>query len=531
MLTELHIENLGVIAGVDLVLGPGLTALTGETGAGKTLLVEAINLLVGGRADPGLVRPGSDEARVEGRFVTTVEGEETEMVLARVLPLDGRSRAYVNARLATASTLSELGASLLELHGQHAHQSLLTTAAQRGAVDRFGKVDLSPLREARGKLTEIEAALATLGGDERTRAREIDLLRFQLEELERAGIADVDEDATLEAEEDLLSGAAAHREAAERALAALVDDDGAVDSVAAAIGALGHRQPFETAIARLRAISADLLDVTADLRAQAESIDEDPERLAAIRERRQLLRELCRKYGESLAEVIDFERETRNRLEELQSYEARAAELELQRHDSLAAIAKAAAAVGTARRKAAPKLAAAVRGHLGDLAMGSARLEVEIGEDPGDDVTFLLGANVGEALAPLSKAASGGELARTMLALRLVLTDAPDTLLFDEVDAGIGGTAAVAVAAALAKLGEEHQVLVVTHLAQVAAAADQQLVVSKAERNGRTVTTVSSVSGQDRTVEISRMLSGSTESSAALRHAEELLASSRRASA
>ncbi len=528
MLTELHIENLGVIATVDLILDAGLTALTGETGAGKTLLVEAINLLVGGRADPGLVRPGTDEARVEGRFVTTVDGEDTEMVLARVLPLDGRSRAYVNGRLATASTLSELGATLLELHGQHAHQSLLTTSAQRSAVDRFGKVDLSTLREARGRLTEIEASLATLGGDERTRAREIDLLRFQLEELERADLTDADEDAALESEEDLLSGAAAHREAAERALAALQADGGAVDAVAEAIGAIGHRVPFEAALARLRAISAELLDATTDLRVQAESIDEDPERLDEIRARRQLLRELRRKYGDSLAEVIEFHRETADRLTELLSYEARAAELELQRYDMLAAVGKAAAAVGAARRRAAPKLAQAVRRHLADLAMSGARVEVEIGDDPGDDVTFMLGANVGEALAPLSRAASGGELARTMLALRLVLTEAPDTLLFDEVDAGIGGTAAVAVAAALARLGERHQVLVVTHLAQVAAAADHQLVVAKAESKGRTITSVAAVTGPERTVEISRMLSGSTESAAALRHAEELLASSRR---
>jgi DNA repair protein RecN (Recombination protein N) len=528
MLTELHIENLGVIAAADFLLSSGLTALTGETGAGKTMLVEAINLLIGGRADIGLIRPGSDQARVEGRFVTVVDGEESEIVVARVVPADGRSRTYVNGRLATVATLAEMGASMLELHGQHAHQSLLTATAQRHALDRFGHVDLGPLGEARRRLTDVEAALATLGGDAKSRAREVDLLRYQVDELACAELVDADEDASLEAEEDLLAGAVAHRQAAQRALAALQDDDAAIDSLAAALGALGHRSPFTESVVRLRSISVELLDATSELSVLTDSIEEDPARLEAIRQRRQLLRELCRKYGDSLAEVIEFHRAATTRLEELHGYEQRAAQLEAQRHEIRAAVSAAAAAVGAARRRAAPKLASAVRAHLVELAMGGARIEVHVGDDPGDEVTFMLGANIGEPLAALSKVASGGELSRLMLALRLVLTEAPDTLVFDEVDAGIGGSAAVAVAAALSKLGQRHQVLVVTHLAQVAAVADHQLVVSKHERGGRTVTSVRVVGGAERTAEVSRMLSGSSDSEAALRHAEELLLPSSR---
>ena len=203
MLTELHIENLGVIDTLDLQLSEGLVALTGETGAGKTMIVEAINLLVGGRADAGMVRPGATEARVEGRFVF---GEE-EVILCRTIPLDGRSRAYVNGRLATVGQLAEHGLDLVDMHGQHAHQSLLGAKAQREALDSYAKVDLEPLRSARAAVTEIDAALATLGGDDRMRARDIDLLRFQVNEIIEAALQGADEDELLSREEDVLADA------------------------------------------------------------------------------------------------------------------------------------------------------------------------------------------------------------------------------------------------------------------------------------------------------------------------------------
>ena len=218
MLHELHIESMGVIETLDLVLSPGLTAFTGETGAGKTMLVEAIKLLVGGRADPSIVRTGAAEARVEGRFVV---GDD-EYIVSRVIPMDGRSRAYVNGRLATATTLAELGARTVDLHGQHAHQSLLSTAAQRDALDRFCATDLEPLRAARARLTEIDASLAALGGDQRSRRARVDLLRFQVGELAAAAITEADEDDRLTAEEDVLADAVAHREAGESALEALI---------------------------------------------------------------------------------------------------------------------------------------------------------------------------------------------------------------------------------------------------------------------------------------------------------------------
>jgi len=520
MLHELHIEDLGVIERLDLVLRDGLTVLTGETGAGKTMLVEAINLLVGDRADSTVVRAGASEARVEGRFVI---GDD-ELVLARVVPVDGRSRAYVNGRLATVATLGEHGARLVDIHGQHAHQSLLSSATQREALDRFAGIDTSPLRECRARLTEIDAALAALGGDSRTRAHEVDLLTFQADELRAAAIEDPDEDAQLDLVEDTLAGALAHREAAARAVADLTDDGGAADAVAAAVAAIAAGAPFAALAERLRSAQAELSDIAGEIRDLAESIDEDPERLAAVRDRRQLLRNLRRKYGETLQDVIEFEAGVRRRLEELLGYDEAAARLENDREAAIAAERAAAKVVGAARRAAASKLASAVERHLHTLAMSRARLHVVVGDrDPGDDVTFLLAANPGSPPLPLTKVASGGELARTMLALRLVLVDAPGTLVFDEVDAGIGGAAASAVGAALASLGRSRQVLVVTHLAQVAAEADSHVAVSKSVARNVTTATASVLDDEQRTAEIARMLSGDDSSSVAREHAADLL--------
>jgi len=526
MLVELAVHELGVIADLSLVLGPGMTAMTGETGAGKTLVVEAIELLAGGRADPVLVRPGAREARVEGRFVV---GDQ-ETVLARVVPRNGRSRAYIDGRLATVAELAERGRLLVDLHGQHAHQSLLDPRSQRDALDRFASVDLAPLAAARARTADVDAAIAALGGDGRALAREVDLLRFQVSELDAAMIGDPDEDAALEAEEDLLAGADAHRDAGGAAYDALVADGGAADGVGAAIAACGGRRPFAEVERRLRAAAADLADVAADLRGVVESIAVDPSRLDGVRSRRHLLHELGRKYGEGLAEVIAYREEARARLFELEGRDQRVAALEAERADGRAEEIRAAAVVGATRRSAAPALSTAVGTHLRTLAMPRARLEVSVGNrDPGDDVCFLLAANAGAEPLPLAKVASGGELARCMLAARLVLTEAPPTLVFDEVDAGVGGEAALAVGRALSALAAHQpppgrQVLVVTHLPQVAAFADYQVAVDKDEHGGRAVARARAVEGQDRVVELSRMLSGQPASASAQGHATELLA-------
>jgi len=525
MLVELRVRDLGVIESVALDLGPGMTALTGETGAGKTLLVEALELLVGGRADPSLVRPGADEALVEGRFAV----DDDEVILARAVPATGRSRAWIDGRMAPVSALAEAGARLLELHGQHSQQSLLESGAQRRALDAFAGIDLVPLAAARARRRALHEELEALGGDDRARARQADLLRYQLSEIDAAGLADPYEDDTLTEEEDRLAEASSHRGAAAAALDALDRGDApgtaVIDLLGSARAALEGRSPLSALAQRLASLQADASDVASDLRHVVETWDDDPERLEAVRARRHLLRELSRKYGEGPAAILAFADEARRLLLELESAEQRAAVLLQDLADADADVAAAEAAVGQTRRRAAPELARAVEERLRGLAMPHARVEVTVAEpDPGDDVTFLLGANPGEAVLPLAKVASGGELARAMLALRLVLTEAPPTMVFDEVDAGVGGEAAQAVGRALAEVAERHQVLVVTHLAQVAAYAGRQLGVRKEVTGDRTVAEATVLEDDDRVVELARMLSGRPGSATARKHAEELLA-------
>jgi DNA repair protein RecN (Recombination protein N) len=533
MLVELHVANLGIVDELTLLVAPGLTAITGETGAGKTLLVEAVELLLGARADASLVREGALEARVEGRFV---DADGNERVLARVVPADGRARAYVDGRLATAAELAATGATLVDLHGQNSHQSLLAPAVQRAALDRFAGAPaaqaLHDLRAARADAHAAVDELAALGGDERSRARELDLLRFQIEEIEQAAIEDPAEDVALEAEEALLRDAAAHRTALAEAYDAL--EGRGYDAVGVAAAALADRHPFADLSARLRSVLAELADIESELRLAAERVPDDPERLEAIRARRQLLRELQRKYGDTLADVASFGVEARARFAELAGYEARATALETVRAEAHARAAVAAGRLSDVRRAAAGPLGEQVTAHLADLAMPAARISVlvepaEATEDGADTVTFVLSANPGEPARPLARAASGGELSRTMLALRLVLSEAPPTLVFDEVDAGLGGEAGTAVGRHLADLGHRHQVLCVTHLAQVAAHADAQVAVTKRERGGRTVTVATAVEGDDRIAELARMLAG-LGSDHARRHAAELLDAAHRSS-
>ena len=529
MLVELRVTDLGIVADLTLVLGPGVTAITGETGAGKTLLVEALDLLLGGRADTGLVREDAIEARVEGRFVDDASGEET--VLARVVPVDGRSRAYVDGRLATVGELAERGAMLVDLHGQRTHQSLLAPEVQREAVDRFAGAPaadaLASYRAARAEDRRVGEELAALGGDDRARARELDLLRFQIAEIGAAALSDAGEEVALEAEEALLADATAHQEALGSAYAAI--EGAALDAVGAAASALDERAPFTELANRLRTAQAELADLGRELRLAREGVTADPARLEAVRARRQLLRDLGRKYGDTLDDVIAYGVATRRRLEELEGYEERAQALQEQRQAAMAAAATASAALSRARRSAAVPLADAIGPHLRDLAMPAARFEVvvepgEPGESGADRVTFLLGANPGEPARPLAKVASGGELSRAMLAARVVLSEAPPTLVFDEVDAGIGGEAGAAVGRLMADLAPRHQVLCVTHLAQVAAFASAQIKVEKREEGGRTVATATPVSGDARVNELSRMLAGVGESEHARSHAAELLA-------
>ena len=521
MLEELRVRELGVIEDVDIVFEAGLTAITGETGAGKTLVVEALELLVGGRAEPSIIRSGAEQATVEGRFV-----DDGEVVLRRVVPQTGRSRAEIDDKMAPISALEERGRDLVDLHGQHSHQSLLRAPVQRAVLDRFVGVELDDVRAIRRTLAELDEEIVALGGDERQRQRDLDLLRFEFDEIARAAIVAADEDERLSEEEEVLRSATALKEAVADGYAVVHGGElsGVLDRLGEARTQLDRFDALRPLADRMRSVIAELDDLAGELRLAGERFEEDPQRLDAVRVRRQLLRDLVRKHGEELADVLRAAEEIAARIAEIESADERRIAALRRSEEVRTALVEAERAVGDQRRKAAGALAASVEERLHHLGMRNARLEVTVGAAGiGDDVEFRLGANQGEPSLPLAKVASGGELARAMLALRLVLTAAPPTLVFDEVDAGVGGEAALAVGRALAELGRSHQVLVVTHLAQLAAHAHHQLVVEKHEVQGRSVATLRPVRDEERVVELSRMLSGHPDSKAAREHAAELL--------
>jgi DNA repair protein RecN (Recombination protein N) len=527
MLVELSIENLGIIENVRVSFDKGFTAFTGETGAGKTMLVEAINLVVGRRADVSVIRDGAEEARVEARFVTQSPEGEVETILCRVLHREGRSRAYINDRMATVASLAEIGDELVDIHGQHAHQRLLSLSTQRNSLDHFGNVSTTELQASREAVTHIDANLAALGGDEKSRNREIDLLQFQCDEIESSRISGPDEDQQLSQEEDVLTDVVRHQESLQKIVSLLSDDGAVVDLLGQAVSAMAPVASLPSLAERLRSLAAEAKDVSDSVRVAAEGSEQDPARLEEIRLRRQNLRDLMRKYGDTLSDVMAFGVEARERLDELTGYAERVSELEKAKAVALRHLLTCQKEVGNARRGVAPKLATAVQKRLRQLALPNATVQVAVGDidtDPsGESVVFMLAANPGSAPQPITKVASGGELARVMLALRLVLTGDPATMVFDEVDAGIGGEAAVAVATALRELGNGHQVIAVTHLAQVAASAHGQVAVSKSVKGGKTFGAATRVAESERVAEIARMLSGGVADESANAHARDLL--------
>ncbi len=540
MLIELRVRDLGVIEDLTLEFGPGMTVLTGETGAGKTLVVEALQLVLGGRANAGMVRAGAAEALVEARFVVG-EGERRdgggsgdggdgagrEVIVARSVPASGRSKAWLDGRMTPVSVLVESAAELVELHGQHEHQSLTSPTSQRRVLDAFAGTDLGLVHELRARRRELDRALAELGGDEKQRAREADVLRYQVDEIAAGRLGDPDEEAALRLEEERLAHAGALREAAVLA-AELIDpasgEGGALDLIGRAAAALAGHELLDEHRARLSATAVELSDLARTLRDELETWEDDPGRLAEVQERRRLLAGLRRKYGEDLRAVLSFAEEAALRLASLQDAEGVAARLGGERDEVRAELDEAEAAVRSVRARAAGEFGRLVEERLGALAMEGARLEVHVGtEGTGEPVELALGANVGEPVQSLARVASGGELARAMLAIRLVGPGGPGTMVFDEVDAGVGGAAAVALAHALGEVASRRQVIVVTHLAQVASRATVQIRVVKHERAGRTVTSATAVTGEERVTELSRMLSGHPRSDAARAHARELL--------
>ena len=566
MLEELRISSLGVIDESVLELGPGFTAITGETGAGKTMVVTALGLLLGGRADSGSVRTGARSARVEGLVRADVDGlaaavdavggevEDGRVLLARQISAEGRSRAFAGGASVPVSTLAGLTDPLVAVHGQSDQHRLLRPAAQRDALDSFAGAAALRLRDrfAQGyaALRTTETELADVVESARERAREADLLRFGLGEVE-----DVDpqpgEDAALASEESRLGFADTLRTAAEQARECLSAEDGGPDAlgkVSAArklLDGVREHDPEAAGLAdRLGEISYLLSDAAADVASYASSLETDPARLAAVSERRSALVALTRKYGDTIDDVLAWSEHAAGRLLELDNTDERILELTAQRDRLRAELAEVAGKLTAARTRAAVRLGAVVTSELASLAMPHATLTIAVtqsvaerglpvgdrllrfGPTGVDDVELLLAANRGAEPRPLGKGASGGELSRVMLGVEVALaaTDPVPTFVFDEVDAGVGGKAAVEVGRRLAMLAKHAQVLVVTHLPQVAAFADRHVVVVKSSDGTVTSSGLTVLDDEGRVRELSRMLAGLEDSDTALAHAEELLA-------
>lgn len=537
MLRFLGVRHLAVIDRLEVEFEPGLNVLTGETGAGKTMLVEALDLLVGGRASADLVRTGEDLATVQAIFE---QPARPDAILRREVSAQGRSRAFIDDALATTAALREFGSRHIDLHGQHEHQALLNPEEHVGLLDAFaGHADLvaSVHAEHAAWRAAAHALERTRLGEREKRAR-IEIASFQLQEIDRVAPLE-DEDEKLAADRMVLANADRLQRASADAYAALYESEhAALSSLAtvwkrvAELAALDPR--FAGYLGQRDDVKSRLEDLAYFLRSYGSDLDASPERLQAVEDRLAALERLKKKHGPSLSGVLARQAELREELAALEASDERAAGLEKEERQRAAAFLDAARGLSAARTAAAQTLGRALVAELAELAMPKCRVEIRV--SPSDDSTkwttlgidaveFFLSPNPGEEVRPLARIASGGELSRVMLALRTVAAaDEPGrSLVFDEVDAGIGGEAADAVGARLQALGKRHQVLCITHLPQIAARGSVHFQIAKQVKAGRTMTIVTKLDDSGREQEIARMIAGAQVSAQVLASAREMI--------
>lgn len=554
MLTEISVENVALIEGATLELEPGLNAITGETGAGKTLLATALQMLLGGRARSEAVRAGAKRATVEGTFILPEDvaprvlsealgdlAEELEddiagdgLLLRRTLTADGRSKCYVGGMTVPVKVLAALGERLVSYHSQREQTRLTEPAEQLGILDDFLDDSAARAKEVHGLLWHTverdRRELAEITASSEARLREADFLRFQVSELEEARYS-AQEVADLTRDRDRLRNITDLMEATAAATAALSSEEGgAVEAAATAATELDraarHDDGLADLLGRLNSISAELEDVVYELRAYVDELEADPNRLDAVEERLAVLKGLERKYG---ADVEAYLEDARTRLARLENSDAATSALENRISEGERRLGELAAEITSGRERAAERLAGKVQENLADLNLGNTVFRAELapvahGPLGLERVEFVIQPNPGEPELPVRRYASGGELSRIMLAIRLSQerVEPGATYVFDEVDAGIGGETATAVGRKLRELGERNQVLTITHLAQIASEAGSHVVVSKEETEGRTITRIRRVEAGERRKELARMLSGRVDE-ASLAHASEML--------
>ncbi len=577
MLIELSIRDFAIIDRLSVPFGAGLNALTGETGAGKSILIDALGAVLGERIGGDVIRTGARSAKIDATFdVSTIQYrpefaaaleefgidvEDGVLILGREIQSGGRSLARVNGRAATATTLARLGRLLVDIHGQSDHLSLLRTAEQLDILDRYA--NLLPRREAiRTKAEELAAVrrrISDVVGGERDRAQRADLLRFQVEEITSAGLRDGEEEELLN-ERAVLTHAErlAQDSASAHALLAGDRDDITEPAARSAVALLRDSLNHLTAVgeidascqplaARLEEIVYLVDDVATEVRSYHDGVEADPRRLEQIEDRLAALKALQRKYGATIAEVIDYGTAAANELGALVGGEQDIETLRQREGELLAELGVEASEISAARRSASERLASAVEAAIADLQMGSARFAVSITQetDPngvpfvdetgdekrvaigatgGDRIEFLIAPNRGESLKPLGRIASGGETARLMLAMKSILSaaDATPTLVFDEVDVGVGGRSGQVVGEKLWSLSGDHQVLVITHLPQIAAFATSHFRIAKREQDGRVTSDLAALDRDERIEELAAMLNGVPLTAASLENAREM---------
>ena len=549
MLLNLTITNFAIIDRLEVQFDAGFNVLTGETGAGKSIILDAVGLLLGDRARPDLVRAGADEATVQALFDLSGQDDvrrvfieagfpvDEELVLRRIVQSGGRSRAYINGNLATLAQLQPLTEQLVAVCGQHEHQHLLQRNVHLAILDRFGSLDghVKTYRESFQKMQAATRQLEKLENAERDREQRLDFLQHQSAEIVAAELS-VEEEQALLAERLLLQNAERLVAVARGGYDALYDSDGSVCEVLGSLSA--DLQAIAEVDKKLATLSEtvqrnlfELEDVAVQMRSYLTSASFEPDRIDAIEERLGLLNRLKRKYAPTIGEILELKEAYDREIVQLEN----AGETRVSLLEELAALKKQTGSLGQTlsamRSKAAATLASALIAELGDLAMSGASFEVALTdlEQPGPDgrerLEFMVSLNPGEPLMPLTRVASGGELSRLMLALRRIAPDAGlvPTIIFDEVDAGIGGAAATAVGRKLQSVSRSAQVLCVTHLPQVAAFADHHHRVTKHEVEGRTIAVMEQLSGDDRVKEMARMLGGAQVTGQTILHAKELI--------
>ncbi|MHB8620622.1 MAG: DNA repair protein RecN [Chloroflexota bacterium] len=553
MLLELSIRDFAIVDSLRLSLDQGLNALTGETGAGKSILIDALGVVLGERANPAMIRAGAARAIIDATFTRPASlpaeiedldvGEDDVLILSREIHAGGRGVARLNGRSVPLSLLQRVGRLLVDIHGQSDHQALTRPATHLHFLDRYAGLDQDRLAVAAAvqRLRQARQELAALRQTERDVARQQDLLRFQVDEIDRAELAP-DQDTDLARVRNTLASVERRRDLAAAALASLGEEGGAADGASTAAKQLAELARLDAALAgeadKLEAAGLALRETARELARYVDGIEADPEELRRADDRLELIRGLKRKYGATIPDVLAFAQQARRDLAELEAADQRIERLAGDERALLAEACRLAGRLSQARQEAAPGLAEAVEAELADLNMAQARFEVSIRclpaeGGPGlaglDEVEFLLAANPGEPARPLVQVASGGEASRLMLALKSVFSEADETpvLVFDEIEAGVGARGGHIIGEKLLALAARHQVLCITHLAPVAALAREHFRVRKVPLEGRTTTAIDTLHGEERVQELAEMLAGQPVSPAALASARSLLAASR----